>query len=121
MLPRLQNTAAISIIPFEEPIMPELTDSWSYDSERNKYIRSVNRALANIIPRTGIDNKIFTLSITRKTVVNQNGIYMMPDRRHIIDKNHEVRIPPAMKANLNILLNFLCNAVIKPSSSACCL
>ena len=101
--------------------MPELTNVWSYDKARNGYIRSVNKALAKAIPRTGLDNKVFTLSVTTKTVKTNEGVYMMPDRKHIVEKNEEVRIPPAMKANLNIILNFMCNAVIKPSLDACCL
>ena len=63
----------------------------------------------------GLNNKIFRMTVTRKTVVGLDGQYMLPDRAHLIRKDSEHEIPPAMKANLNLILNFMCNRVLRPS------
>ena len=60
------------------------------------------------------------MSVNVKTVVAKNGIYMLPDGKHLIKKDTEVEHPPPMKANLNLILNFMCNDVVKPLDSTCC-
>ena len=92
----------------------------AFDGKRNELIQMYNERLAILVPENGIDGKIFRMSVNQETVKAPNGAYMLPDRLHLMKKDQQVDNPPTMKANINLILNFMCNNVIKPSDSTCC-
>ena len=79
-----------------------------------------HKGLSKLIPDAGLNGKIFRMSVNAKTIEAPNGEFMLPDRKHLVQKDLTVEIPPTMKANLNLLFNFMCNDVIKPTDSTCC-
>lgn len=117
MIPDLLELDTTTIFMDSEPIWPE---KFSLDGKRNELIEVYHEGVGRLIPEEGLQGKIFRMSVNVKTVVAKNGIYMLPDGKHLIKKDTEVEHPPPMKANLNLILNFMCNDVVKPLDSTCC-
>ena len=89
-----------------EPISPEINP---LDARRNKYIKAHNRLLRKLIPKSGLDGRIFRISANTKVVKHPNGEYMLPDRIHLQKKDEPRVTPPTLLTNINIMANFLCN------------
>ena len=106
-----------SILMDPEPIMPMI---YEWDERRNSYMEKYLDSIEKLIPKTGLFGRIFRMTVTRKTIIGMNGEYMLPDRSHLVSKDKEKVIPPAMKANLNIIFNFLCNNLMKFNDTFCC-
>lgn len=115
MIKELNTKFTILMDP--EPIMPNV---YQLDETRNKYMLRYLEMLDKMMPRNGFEDRIFRMTVTRKTVVSITGNYMLPDRAHLILKDKERTLPPAMKANLNIILNFVCNRRMGMSDEVCC-
>ena len=103
---RFWSKYATIIILEAEPISPEIHP---LDARRNKYINAHNRLLRKLIPKSGLDGRIFRISANRKVVKHPNGKYMLPDRIHLQKKDEPRVTPPTLLTNINIIANFLCN------------
>ena len=116
-IPDLLSLDTTTIFMDSEPIKPE---KFSLDPKRNELMDVYHKGLSRLIPDEGIDGKIFRMKVNLKTIKSTDGSYMLPDRYHILKKDATIDYPPAMTANLNIILNFMCNDFIKPVDSMCC-
>jgi len=118
LVDRANSTNEIFIILSAELIKPEL---YKLDAHRNQLIQKYNKFLKSLIPRHGIAGKIFLMTVNLSTYRSMDGGYMMPDRIHLVKKDRTRRIPPAIKVNVNLILNLACNRILRPADATCCM
>lgn len=121
LMPLLQeeivDSGKIFIIVLPEMIQPEV---FEFDSRRNRLITEFGVFLGNLVGDSARHGRIFLMDVNLKTYVSMNGSFMLPDRIHLVKKDQVYRMPPALKVNVNLIMNVVCNRFLNKEPGVCC-